>query len=210
MRHFMRQVSSNLIYKILAVVIAVFLWFFAHSEKASDVTLKMPVLINNMPANDVIVNDVPKYIEVSLSGPASSLFRYADSRPAYRVNLSKSGVGSYIFNISPSEFNLPGGIKIQTIYPDSIVSKLVDVGVSIVGNPPRGSELKGFDTDPGTVSVVGPSSVVNGMNVIMTMPVDISGFGKNMTLMVPLSTSGYKMVTVQPQAVIVRFKVVHP
>jgi YbbR domain-containing protein len=199
---------------MLAILIAVFLWFFAHSEKTSEVTLKIPLLINNMPADEVIINDIPRYIEVTLSGPSSTVFNYANSKPIYSINLIKTDVGNYIFNISPSEFNLPNGIKIDTVYPNSInisldriVSRTVDVGVSIVGNPPDHRELEGIITEPDKVTVIGPSTIISNINVIMTIPVDISKFRDTITLMVPLSKSNYKMVTVQPQAIVVIFKV---
>ncbi len=216
MRKLIKLITNNFTYKMLAVLIAVFLWFFAHSEKTSEVTLKIPILINNMPADEVIINDIPGYIEVTLSGPSSSVFNYANSKPVYRINLIKTDVGNYIFNISPAEFNLPSGIKIDTIYPNSInisldriVSRTVDVGVSIVGNPPDHHELKGIITEPDKVTVIGPSTIISNISVIMTIPVDISKFRDTITLMVPLSTSNYKMVTVQPQAIVVIFKVKH-
>jgi YbbR domain-containing protein len=203
-------------YKILAVFIAVFLWSFAHSEKTSEITLKIPILINNMPSDEVIINDIPRYLEVTLSGPSSAVFGYAQSKPVYRINLIKTDVGNYIFNVSPSEFNLPNGIKIETFYPNSInvsvdriVSRTVDVGVSIVGNPPPNHEMKGIVTEPDRATIIGPSTIISNINVIMTIPVDISKFRNTITLMVPLSTANYKMVTVQPQAIVVIFKVKH-
>ena len=216
MRKIIKLITDNFTYKILAVLIAIFLWFFAHSEKTSEITLKVPILINNMPSDEVIINDIPRYIEVTLSGPSSAVFSYAESKPAYSINLIKTDVGNYIFNVSPSEFNLPSGIKIETVFPNSInisldriVSRTVDVGVSIVGTPPSGHELKGIITEPDKATIVGPSTVISTINVIMTIPVDISKFRHTITLMVPLSVSNYKMVTVQPQAIVVIFKVKH-
>ena len=216
MRKLIKLITDNFTYKILAVLIAVFLWFFAHSEKTSEITLKVPILINNMPSDEVIINDIPRYIEVTLSGPSSAVFGYAESKPVYSINLIKTDVGNYIFNISPSEFNLPSGIKIETVYPNSInialdriVSRTVDVGVSIVGTPPAGRALKGITTEPDRATIVGPSTVISTINVMMTIPVDISKFRNSITLMVPLSTANYKMVTVQPQAIVVIFKVKH-
>ncbi len=216
MRKFIRMITNNFTYKILAVLIAMFLWFFAHSEKTSEITLKIPILINNMPADEVIINDIPRYIEVTLSGPSSAVFNYAENKPVYPINLIKTDVGNYIFNISPSEFHFPSGIKIITLYPNSIsisldrmVSRTVDVGVSIVGNPPDNYELKGIVTEPDKATIIGPSTIISNINVLMTIPVDISKFKNTITLMVPLSTANYKMVTVQPQAIVVIFKVKH-
>ena len=216
MKRFLRLITDNFTYKVLAILMAMFLWFFAHSEKTTQVTLKIPIVLNNLPSDEVIINDVPRYIEVTVSGPSSAIFSYVDSKPVYKINLIKTDVGNYIFNISPSEFNLPGGVKVESIYPssinisiDRIVSRVVDVGVSIVGNPETDYELKGIVTEPDKVTVIGPSTVISNINVIMTVPVDISKFKNTIALMVPLSTSNYKMVTVQPQAIVVMFKVKH-
>ncbi len=216
MRRFLKLITDNFVYKILAVLIAVFLWFFAQGEKTSEVTLKVPVVINNLSEGEVIINNVPQYIELTISGPSSTIFNYANSKPVYNVNLTKTGIGNYIFNISPSEFDIPNRIKIETIYPSSItlsldrlVSRVVDVGVSIVGNPPENSTFKGIVTEPDKVTVIGPSTIISNINAVMTIPVDISKFRNDISLMVPLSISDYKMVTVQPQAVVVIFKVRH-
>lgn len=216
MKKLLRLITDNFTYKMLAIFIAMFLWFFAHSEKTTQVTLKVPLLLNNLPADEVIINDVPRYIEITLSGPSSSIFNYVDSKPVYKINLIKTDVGNYIFNISPSEFELPSGVKIESIYPssinislDRIVSRVVDVGVSVVGNPDPHYELKGIVTEPDKVTVIGPSTIISNINVVMTVPVDISRFKNTIALMVPLSTSNYKMVTVQPQAIVVMFKVKH-
>ena len=45
MRKFIHLITDNFTYKILAVLIAVFLWFFAHSEKTSEITLKVPLFL---------------------------------------------------------------------------------------------------------------------------------------------------------------------
>lgn len=213
MKRLSKFVTNNYVYKILSVLIAIFLWFFAQSEKTSEVTLKVPVVINAMPAGEVIITDVPQYIELTLSGPSSALFSYANSKPFYRINLSKTGGGNYIFNVSPSEFDLPNRLKIDSVYPNNItisldrmVSRTVDVGVSIVGNPPAHTAFKGIETEPDKVMITGPSTIISNINVVMTIPVDISKFQNNIALMVPLSLSGYKMVTVQPQAIVVIFK----
>lgn len=216
MKRIIKLITNNFSYKILAVLIAIFLWFFAHSEKTTQITLKIPILLNNLPSDEVVINDVPRYIEVTLSGPSSDVFSYADSKPLYKINLMKTGVGNYIFNISPSEFNLPSGVKIESIYPssinislDRIISRVVDVGVSVVGNPEANYELKGIVTEPDKVTVIGPSTIINNINVIMTVPVDISKFKNTIALMVLLSTSNYRMITVQPQAIVVIFKIKH-
>ncbi len=213
MNRLLRLITENFVYKILAVLIAVFLWFFAQGEKTSNVTLKVPVIIDSVPEGEVIVNDVPRSIEITLSGPSSALFDYARSKPVYRINLLKTGVGNYIFNVSPSEFDLPDRLKIETVYPDNItvdldrvVSRQVDVGVSIVGNPPPGTAFKGIVTEPDKVVITGPSTVISNINVVMTIPVDIGKFRNKIALMVPLSLAGYRMVTAQPQAIVVIFK----
>lgn len=216
MRKLIQIITNNFTYKVLAVLIAVFLWFFAQGEKTSEVTLKIPLVINALPSDEIIINNVPQYIEVVLSGPSSAIFNYANSKPAYKLNLVKTGIGNYIFNISQSEFNVPEGIKIETIFPgsitlsiDRIMSRVVDVGVSIVGGQPQSSILKSITTEPDKVTIIGPSTIISNINAIMTIPVDISKFKDNIALMVPLTTSGYKMVTVQPQAVVVLFKMRH-
>jgi YbbR domain-containing protein len=206
-------ITDNYIYKILSVLIALFLWFFAQSEKTAEVTLKIPIVINALPADEVIINDVPQYIELTLSGPSSEIFSYANTKPLYRLNLLKTGVGNYIFNISPSEFDLPGRLKIDTIYPNNItvsldrmVSRTVDTGVSIVGSPSPPATLEGIVTEPDKVTITGPSTIISNINIIMTIPVDITRFKNDIALMVPLSLTGYKMVTAQPQAIVVMFK----
>ncbi len=213
-RKFLKLITNNLAYKIIAVLIAVFLWFFAQGEKTAEVTLKVPIIINTLSADNVVINKVPRYIELILSGPSSAIFGYAKEKPVYRINLLKRKVGNYIFNISPYKFNLPDRVKVQGIYPgnitislDKIVNKVVDVGVTIVGSPPPGNTLKGIITEPDKVTIMGPSTIVSGINTIMTIPVDISKFVNNISLMVPLSMARYKMVKVQPRAVVVVFKV---
>ncbi|MCL4558912.1 MAG: CdaR family protein [Deltaproteobacteria bacterium] len=213
MKKLSRFITDNYVYKILSVLIAVFLWFFAQSEKTSTVTLKVPVIIDALPEGEVIVNDVPRYIELTLSGPSSEIFHYASGKPVYTINLLKTGVGNYIFSVSSSEFDIPDRLKIETVYPDSItvsldrvVSRQVDVGVSIVGNPPPNTTLKGIVMEPDRVVITGPSTIISTINVVMTEPVDIGKFQDNIALMVPLSLTGYKMVTAQPQAIVVIFK----
>ncbi len=213
MNKIVKLITDNFSYKLLAVVIGIFLWFYAHGERSSELILKVPVVINTVPSDYVIVNSPPKDIQLSVSGPSSLIFNYLNTKPAYYINLPNTGPGTYTFDVSPSSFHLPEGVKLRTIYPEDItvmldqtVSKLIDIGVSITGIPDKSNAIKSIRTNPSRVVITGPSTIINNINAVMTQPINISTFTQDTTVSVPLLTDQYKMVTVNPQIIFVTFK----
>ena len=61
----------NFFFKILALVLAVILWFLVVGEERAEVGLTIPLELVNMPRDLIVVNNLTQGIDIRVNGPRS-------------------------------------------------------------------------------------------------------------------------------------------
>ncbi len=171
---------KNLGLKILAVIITLVLYAFVNSQSnQTELTLSLPVKFKNLPESKFILLPVNRQVQVTLRGPAHKISPAA-SGLFFEVNLPSEIENKLQISLTSQNLNLPVGLEAYNINPskldlilDDIITKEVKVEVLTIGQVNNDIKLLGINSEPTKVKVKGPSSEVNQILTVETLPIDL-------------------------------------
>jgi YbbR domain-containing protein len=178
---------TNLRYKILAVLLAIVIWYFVVGEERAEVGLTVPLELINIPRNMIVVNNVTPAIEIRVNGPKSLVRALSMESLRKSLDLSKARRGTVNFSISAEGIPLPRGVKITRISPTQVVvvlqqllTKKVNVKPRLVGKPASGFEVDSTQINYDQVEIAGPQDVVETIETLYTKPIEIQGLAASL------------------------------
>lgn len=161
-------------------MLAVALWFAVGSEERTETTLNLAVELANIPPHLVVTSEVPSALQVRVSGPGSLVRKLTQSRLSHTIDLAGYKAGRHNFAFSPKIFNLPRGITVTRVQPNSLrvtlvptISRVLQIQPRLEGKLPEGLEVKAVQVRPPLISVAGPSSELSDLKFISTLPIDL-------------------------------------
>lgn len=176
----------NYVLKVLALVITLFFWFTAIGSRNVNQVKKIPITYITTP--DIVVNSPETEVELKLSGPRAFLRDVIDREDTITIDLRNKKPGYITYKIYDHMIELPIGVKVVGIYPESVTpkiellrAKLVTVVPSFIGSVPEGYILKEFKVEPEQIEVSGALSVVENLDKVFTEPLDISSITNSVT-----------------------------
>lgn len=201
-------VLNNITLKILALVFAVVLWFFVVGERGTEIGFLVPLELKRIPEGFVITNEVKNFVEVRLSGPRTLLTSLSPGEMRISIDLSHAKKGRNTFRILPDHIQVPRGIKVTGVRPESItivLERLVTVKVpvrpEVVGTLPKGFRMKEVVVSPQEVSITGIEKDLKGIREIKTVPVRIGGITESLVRRVSLDLTHLNVTRVDPDTV---------
>jgi YbbR domain-containing protein len=172
----------NLFFKILALVLAVILWFLVVGEERAEVGLTIPLELVNMPRDLIVVNNLPQGIDIRVNGPRSLIRSLTTRDLSKSLDLSNTRAGTVTYSISSEGIRLPRGVAVTRIHPTQVVvvlqkqiKKMIPVRARVIGRPASGYEVGLVRIRPEEVEVAGPEEVIKDLENLTTKPVDIGG-----------------------------------
>jgi len=106
---------------LAAIVVAFVLWALVQGQGVGSVSMDVPLQVRALPANLVIVNDLPDHVRVSISGPQVRLAVLAEQDVQVPINLSdltEPGVVERALKVS--DIKLPPGMQVEKLQPDRL------------------------------------------------------------------------------------------
>lgn len=177
-----RLIFDNFWLKLFSLLVALGLYAFIHSAESAQRTVEVDVVVLPPPQDRQLLSQLPTQVAVILKGPRTQLDALKrDEIGSLQIDL-RSGRGAQI-NLDASTLKLPAGVSVLQMYPafvetrwDDIVEKDVQIQVARTGDPPPGLMVKGAPhVEPTHVTVRGPRSMLNVMQLVRTVPFDLSG-----------------------------------
>jgi len=107
--------------KLLAVLIAVVLWIQVHGQGVGSLSMDVPLQVQGLPSDMVIVNDLPDHVRITVTGLQARLSGL--ERADLRVPLDASGLkepGVVERALKVSAIRLPAGLSIEKLQPDRL------------------------------------------------------------------------------------------
>jgi len=186
-----------------SIVIAIVLWVQVHGQGVGSVRMDVSLQVRDVPADMVIVNDLPDQVSITVKGlqaqlnslDAKDLFVSVDAS-----TLNMPGVIEQALDVDA--IDLPVGLRVEKIQPDSvqlqvdhIVTRAIDVAP--IFDLPQGWEVSHVVATPGNVKLSGPEVWISTLNQAETIAVrlDLNEglFDVNATL-TPLSGQGIHLL----------------
>ena len=181
-----KSLTENIGVKIIALVVAMFVWFNASGQK-EVVWLKMiPITIENVPDSLVVSGAVPSEVEISITGTKRQLILTGFKRLSLIVDLAGAATGGHRISLSSRNIRLPGGIdrhRIRILEPtvlnlslERLFTRRVQVTLATSGTVPENIILLdgAFSVTPSWVYVKGAAPLVENIETISTEPIDLS------------------------------------
>ncbi|HLG20143.1 MAG TPA: CdaR family protein [Bdellovibrionota bacterium] len=173
--------------KLMAVVLAFFLWTFVHSEQRVDLSLKVAVQLKNKPEDLVISGEWERFIKLGIAGPRSRVRGLTDeSIGPYDVDLKAEHAGVTSIRVYEDDFKIPYGARITRITPqviritlDRAEERLMRIRPLFMGELEEGFELSSYDVIPPYVKIKGPRKDLASLSALETEPISLSGRHEN-------------------------------
>jgi len=187
-----RLLLHNLGWKILALALAIFLWFSLSGrrrERVSERGYVIPLTVVNVPSQMVIASSIPDTVDVRLKGPFTSI-RLADPAKMEAVmDLSGGQAGEKIYKLTGDDINAPEDLEVIGISPNSVrlrLEKLVQRVVPIVARIVPPSPGASIQLEPPTARIAGPEADVERVSAIATDPISLAGRPPDFSVSTPL------------------------
>lgn len=193
----MERLLHNWPAKVLSVFFALILWFFVTGEQSAEVGFAVPLELKNIPKGMMVVNDVPSFVDVRISGPRTILSSLRPSDILVSVDLNGAKAGVTTFRRLEQGVKIPTALKITRFSPstldislETIKEKQVPVKVIFTGEPDKDFRVDTVETLPAQVVISGRSADLKKIREVPTMPVDIQNTRRDMSISVPLDFHG--------------------
>jgi YbbR domain-containing protein len=181
-----KSLTENLGVKLIALVVAMFVWFNASGQKEVAWLKTVPIEILNLPDSLVVNSPVPREVEISITSTRRQLIMMGFKRLKLVVDLAGSTPGRQRVALNSRNLVLPGSIdrrNVRIIEPtgldlnlERLVSRRVQVTLATAGAIPDGFMLLdgAIAMSPSWVTLRGPASAVERIRSIPTTPLDLS------------------------------------
>jgi YbbR domain-containing protein len=178
---------------LISLFLAIVLWYNVGGEQTVDTSVMIPVEVLNLPRELVISNQFKKEIEVTVNGPRTLIMEIENRQITRQIDLSNATPGTRVVANDVSSINLPRGIDVLRIQPNSIilsldklVKKTFPINPVTTGTPMVGYILKRLKMDPEVISITGPETVLSRYEVLRTRVINIAGLNRSVQTQVPL------------------------
>ncbi|MFQ5499928.1 MAG: YbbR-like domain-containing protein [Candidatus Zixiibacteriota bacterium] len=204
---------DNFWLRIIAVAMALILWVHVATEEMYDYQITLPVVEVHVGDSLALVEPPPDSLTVVVSATGKQLLRSKWRERGLRINAATYRVGRYETALTPANTSLirddnvivldkvviPAGMNLVIDY---IIEKTVPVVANLITTPDDGFAVSRISKpEPSTVRLVGPRSLLRGVDHITTEPKHLQKLRNNLTLTLPLAyPEGYKIV-MEPDSV---------
>ena len=186
-----------------SVLIAIVLWVQVHGQGMGSVRMDVALQVRDVPADMVIVNDLPDQVSVTISGLQAQLNALDTKNLFVSVDASSLNMPGVIEQALDVEtIDLPVGLKVEKIQPDSvqlqvdhIVTRTLDVVPTF--DLPQGWEVQHVVVTPSIVKLSGPEVWLSTLNKVDTVAVRLpleEGLFDVQAELVPLSGQGIHLL----------------
>ncbi|MBI4043016.1 MAG: hypothetical protein HY391_06035 [Deltaproteobacteria bacterium] len=172
--------SENISYKITALLVTFGLFYYVAGEQHIEVNKVVPIVFR-LPDKLAIANEVLPNVEIRISGPKASVQEVLPRTDVITLDLTSARPGYASYRIHSGLIQLPRDVKVTSISPSVItprlelkLKKVVKVKAQLLGKLEKGLTLKEVTVTPDEIEVAGPQSLLDPLDLVKTLPIDLS------------------------------------
>jgi len=163
--------------KLLALLIAVVLWVQVHGQGEGSLSMDVPLQVQGLPEDMVIVNDLPDHVRITVSGLQTRLATLNRSDihvPLDASDLKEPGVVERALKIS--SIRLPPGLVVEKVQPDRVQLQVDRVVKRVVPVRPKleldaGWKAVNVTVTPASATLAGPEVWLDALTDVSTAAV---------------------------------------
>ncbi len=172
----------NLGLKVLSVAIAVLLWLTLSGEQIVERGIRVPLEIQNLPTDLLLVEDPPEFVDVRVRGASGALGRLGTGDVVAVIDASSVKAGRRLFHLTTDQVRAPFGVEVTQANPPTLAfaferagTREVPVVPAVEGEPAPGYVVGRATAVPEKVVLIGPESRVVRLTGAITEPVVVDG-----------------------------------
>lgn len=184
---------TNVAPKLLALVAAIGVWFFATAEQRESVERGVTVPLEVRGVSGRSYSGVPPTVRVTVRGPRGPVTNLSGRDVTAAIDLSEQPEGDFVATVTATA---PGSLVVVGSDPPRVsglledqVSREFPVTVSMVFSP-EASVLARYVSTPEEVTVLGVQGAVNSVATVVTAPVALEPGGSTQVPLVALDGAG--------------------
>ncbi len=175
-----RFIFQSFWFKLVAILMALLLWFHVATDKVYEYTQTFPLTIINIPANLILSENMPDHVQVKIRGKGKELLKlFLSERKSVHIDAKELKSGETNFVIKPNLIPIPEGLELEVtdflspqelkIKLDHLLEKKVKVQPSVQILPADGFVQVGeLHYTPKEAVISGPKMWVNGLEIVHT------------------------------------------
>jgi YbbR domain-containing protein len=180
--------------KILALLLAIGLWFFIGSAKRTEIALALPIEYVGLEGPLTLEGPRRELVDVHLEATRWAADRVSPATVRVRVDVSRLREGDNVIHLTPDDVQALPGVRVTRVSPSwttvhaiPAATRTVQVVPQVHGRPASNHVLGPVVVDPPTVQIKGPRTTIEARTVVETLPVDVSGLRTPVTQTVGLA-----------------------
>jgi YbbR domain-containing protein len=213
-----RMITHNLGAKVLALVVAILVWFNASGQEEVVSVRSASLVVGGVSDSLALSSNVPATADVRIAATRRQMVAIGFQRLVVAVDLSGLGPGRQRVPLTGNDVRGIGGLdpgRVQVIAPSAldvelepVASRRLQVSLSTTGALPANLMLLegGVSIDPAWITVRGPSSRVDRIQHVTTETVDLSRVRDSGSREVNLDCADSRLLC-DPDRVTVSFRV---
>jgi len=170
-----RFIFQSFWFKLVAILMALLLWFHVATDKVYEYTQTFPLVIINIPSNLVLAEKLPDQVEVKIRGKGKELLKlFLSERKSVNLDAKEFKDGETNYGLKPNQIPIPEGLELQVsdirspqelkIKLDHLLEKKVKIQPDVRILPADGFVQVGeLHYIPKEVVISGPKMWVNGL-----------------------------------------------
>lgn len=176
---------KNMFLRTASLCLAIMLWYFV-TTNVSTVTLTVPVELDNVPQELLMLSPSNQEVRVKISGPTFMLSSISNQLPTLHRELPSQPGNRVIIPLRAEDIDLPSAVRVVSIEPQEIevnlerrVSREVVVEVPRIGTLRENLKLQSLLVAPDKIIVSGPENEIGLLRRIETYPLDMQEVSEN-------------------------------
>jgi len=168
--------------KLLALLLALALWFFVGSAERTEIALALPVEYVGLEGPLTLDGPRREMVDVQIQTSRWAAAQVSPATVRVRVDVSGLREGDNLVHLVPESVQAPPGVRVTRLTPawatvrtTRAATRTVQVVPQVQGRPAAGHVLGPVVVDPATVQIKGPRTTIEGRTIVETLPVDVSG-----------------------------------
>ncbi|MEO0075690.1 MAG: CdaR family protein [candidate division WOR-3 bacterium] len=173
---------SNLHLKIIAVLLALFIWFLAVLFRTHKVMITVPIEFVNLADDYIIAMKNTESLRLSLEGRGSDFLPLVLTKPKYKLNLTNARWGFNTYKLDFDNLPIKAPITVKSIMPeyvemriDYLDNKIVPLVVPYRRDGQKGLYITKLSYDD-TVRLYGPESQLRYINEVTSESLLIASY----------------------------------
>ncbi len=204
----LKKLFSDLPGKLFTLALALLLWFYVRNAETATRSFSSRIEFENLKEGFTIESVSERKVTIVVRGPKEIVSSISPSQFKAYVKIRNSNVvgGNVTAKVRIKKKYVPSSVRIVKLIPRKItfrivplVSRVVRVSPTVVGEPAPGFTKTQVVVEPSKVKIWGPMGRISRVSVVPTEPVNIDGATSNVDVKVPLSPP--RGVNVTPESV---------